>query len=264
MTRVAVDSPAVSVNRLSCTVGGDPGRVILRDLELALHAGKVASLVGPNGVGKTTLARVLAGIEPPSAGEVCRVSLTNRPNASMVFQEVDESLLPWASNLSNVTVGLEALGRDAAEARQEWERFAEEFDLDDLLPMDQLVSRSSGGQRQMVALVRSAIVRPALLVLDEALSRIDPVHKGRWIRFVRRFARRFGTAVFLVTHDLDLAILVSDVVFVMTWDKNGSAELLPPILMEREQVFDEDWQGRAGQSYLAARRRVEEALKVRE
>ncbi|MFN3686820.1 ABC transporter ATP-binding protein [Salinarimonas sp.] len=180
----------------------------LLDIDLEVAPGDVVALVGRSGSGKSTLLHILAGLIRPSAGAVFvggeRVSGPS-PSRVVMFQE--PSLLPWMSVAQNVGLGLAFAGR-GAEAR------ARVADLLSLVALENLADRNvqdlSGGQQQRVALARSLAVEPALLMLDEPFSALDAFTRAALQRDVRAIARRLGTTLVLVTHDIAEAALMAD------------------------------------------------------
>lgn len=181
----------------------------LLDIDLEVAPGDVVALVGRSGSGKSTLLHILAGLIRPSAGAVFvggeRVSGPS-PSRVVMFQE--PSLLPWMSVAQNVGLGLAFAGRGGAEAR------ARVADLLSLVALENLADRNvqdlSGGQQQRVALARSLAVEPALLMLDEPFSALDAFTRAALQRDVRAIARRLGTTLVLVTHDIAEAALMAD------------------------------------------------------
>ena len=180
----------------------------LTDVSLVLVSGRHTACVGPSGGGKSTLLRLLAGLEAPSAGCVLMQGETvsepgrilvppHRRRLGMVFQDL--ALWPNLSVLDNVRLGL--TGRSAS--REESTGRAREALV--LCDIDRLASRKpgeiSGGEQQRVALARAVAVRPAFLLLDEPFSGLDLGTKGRLLDRVRQLSHDERFTVMLVTHD---------------------------------------------------------------
>ncbi|MEJ8815676.1 ABC transporter ATP-binding protein [Variovorax ureilyticus] len=179
-------------------------RHVLRDIDLDIPAGQFVSLIGPSGVGKSTLLRLVAGLEPPSDGRIDMLSRAPQPDIRMMFQE--DRLMPWRSVLRNVTLGLR--GRDA-QARA-------------LLAAVGLAGREndfpvvlSGGQRQRVALARALIHEPELLLLDEPFGALDAITRAAMQLLLEQLLARQPRTVLLVTHDVEEALMLSDRVLLM-------------------------------------------------
>jgi sulfonate transport system ATP-binding protein len=199
------------------------GRVVLADLDLAVAPGSFVSVVGRSGEGKSTLLRLLAGLERPDAGAVCLDGAPVAglsPDVTMMFQ--DARLLPWQSVLGNVGV---ARGPD-------WRRQA----LSALAAVG-LAERAgewpavlSGGQKQRVALARALVCRPGLLLLDEPLGALDALTRGEMQRLIERIWRQAGFTAVLVTHDVAEAVALSDRVLVL---RGGRVTLDLPVELPR-------------------------------
>jgi len=179
-------------------------RQVLRDIDIDIPAGQFVSLIGPSGVGKSTLLRIIAGLEPLSAGAVELESVNPRPDIRMMFQE--DRLLPWRSVLRNVTLGLRngdeqarlMLSSVGLEGRE-----------------DEFPIVLSGGQRQRVALARALIHEPDVLLLDEPFGALDAITRAAMQMLLESLLARRPRTVVLVTHDVEEALLLSDRVLLM-------------------------------------------------
>ncbi|MFR9725142.1 ABC transporter ATP-binding protein [Streptomyces sp. MS19] len=192
--------PAVRAEALTRTYGG---RRVLDGLDLTLAPGEFAALVGRSGSGKSTLLRALAGIDH---GTGAAGTLSAPEDISVVFQ--DARLLPWKRVLDNVTLGLTApdaaaRGRTAlAEVGLAGRERAWPTEL-------------SGGEQQRVALARSLVRDPQLLLADEPFGALDALTRMRMHTLLRRLWDLHQPAVLLVTHDVDEAIALADRVLVL-------------------------------------------------
>ena len=190
------------------------------DVELRAAAGTVLALLGPNGAGKSTALRVIAGLQPASAGHV-RVGdqtwedhatgvrlATEQRSLGVVFQ--DYLLFPTMSALDNVAFGLRAKGVDKATAREKADEWLTRVDLHD--QAGRRPAQLSGGQAQRVALARALATTPDLLLLDEPLAALDAGTRMSVRGDLRRHLGEFEGATVLVTHDpLDALILADQV-----------------------------------------------------
>jgi sulfonate transport system ATP-binding protein len=197
-TRVADAPLAVSVRGLQRRYGE---RIVIDALDLQIREGEFVALLGESGCGKTTLLRALAGLDAPDAGQI---RAPERP--SVVFQE--HRLLPWATLWQNVALGHEhTIGRaGAARALAEVGLAGREEDWPRNL---------SGGQAQRVALARSLVRDPALLLLDEPFAALDALTRIKMHGLVKELVARHQPGVLLVTHDVDEALTLADRILVM-------------------------------------------------
>ena len=190
---------AVVVRGLARTFGN---RDVLRGIDLEIRRREFVALLGRSGSGKSTILRVLAGLDSGATGDVFVPA-----NRSVVYQE--PRLLPWAKVLDNVVLGLD--GRDAAArgraALGEVGLRGHEGDWPKTL---------SGGEAQRVALARALVRGPELLLLDEPFGALDALTRIRMHALVVRLCQTHHPAVLLVTHDVDEAILLADRVLVLT------------------------------------------------
>ncbi len=205
----SVSGAAVSLRKLAKRYAE---RTVLRCLSLEIGRGMFVSVVGRSGCGKTTLLRILAGLEGRDAGEVSvsgggdsTPGGHSRPDIRLMFQ--DARLLPWKSVVDNVRLGMSKSALPAAmEALREVGLESRATDWPATL---------SGGQRQRVALARALIHRPHLLLLDEPLGALDALTRIEMHALIERLWLESGFTTVLVTHDVQEAIALADRVLVM-------------------------------------------------
>ena len=183
---------------------------VLRGIDLHIPAGQFVAIVGQSGCGKSTLLRLIAGLEKPTAGSISFSDDTRAEDIRVMFQE--PRLLPWASVLSNVEVGL---GRDRqkTDAKVRAEQALGEVGLSD--KRDQWPSTLSGGQRQRVALARALVSHPRVLALDEPLGALDALTRISMQGLLNRVWDAQGFTSILVTHDVSEAVALADRVLVI-------------------------------------------------
>ena len=182
---------------------GFSGKAILRDITLDIREGEFVALIGRSGSGKSTLLRALAGLDDDAerAG-----SLTVPEKCSVLFQ--DSRLLPWENALDNVLIGVRDADRNARGRK--------------VLASVGLSGREtawpntlSGGEKQRVALARSLVRDPELLLADEPFGALDALTRLRMHALLFDLIAQYRPTVILVTHDVEEAMILSDRVLVM-------------------------------------------------
>lgn len=205
--------------------GDGPG---LDPISLEVGPGERLAVVGASGAGKTTLLRAIAGLAPVSAGaiDISGVDVTGLPpeRRDAVYLHQAPVLFPHLDVQENVAFPLRVRRRPEHEVR---ERVAAVLDAVRMRPLaGRAVSTLSGGQRHRVALARAIAARPAVLLLDEPLSALDPELRDEVRSVILALQEADGPALVLVTHDLDDAGLLADRVAVLVGRR--IAQVAPP------------------------------------
>src|ERR1035438_9801933 len=192
-----------------------PGQQAVREISLAIPRGSFFSLVGPSGCGKTTTLRLIAGFEQPTSGDILldgEIVNQRKPyerNVSTVFQNY--ALFPHLTARGNVEFGLKR-----HRAKDIDRRVREVLELVALTGKEtSRPAQLSGGERQRVALARSLVLQPDVLLLDEPLAALDPKLRKQMRGELKAMQRRAGVTFLLVTHDQEEALSMSDHLAVM-------------------------------------------------
>ncbi len=204
----------LALENVSRSFGGRPA---VRPVSLEVPRGKTTVLLGESGSGKSTLLRLMAGLIHPDSGRVLFEGEPMTPERAPVLRRrmgfglQSGGLFPHLTAADNVTLLARAL--DWPRSRRE-ERMAQ---LGQLVQLQEEVlvrwpAQLSGGQRQRVSLMRALMLEPTVLLLDEPLGALDPVTRGELQHELLRVFHAVGTTVVLVTHDLQEAALLGDLV----------------------------------------------------
>ena len=184
----------------------------LQDVDLDVASGQLTALLGPSGGGKSTLLRIIGGLDEPDSGSVVidGVEATGIPaqrrNVGFVFQHY--AAFKHLSVYRNVAFGLEIRKRPKAEIRQRVQELLELVHLDQFA--DRLPAQLSGGQRQRMALARALAVEPRVLLLDEPFGALDAKVRKELRDWLRRLHEEVHVTTVFVTHDQEEALEVAD------------------------------------------------------
>lgn len=196
---------------------GDGDVVALQKVDLTLRQGEFHSVIGSSGCGKSTLLKIMAGLTPPSRGRVVlsgRPVLGARPDIGMMFQQA--TLFPWRTTMQNILLPIEVReGRHAADAAKP--RAQALLELVGLKGFENVYpSQLSGGMAQRAAICRMLVSEPDVLLLDEPFSALDEITRDFMNMELQRICLERGASAFLVTHSISEAVILSDVVHVMS------------------------------------------------
>jgi len=176
------------------------------EINLTIPEGEFISLVGPSGCGKSTLLRLAAGLDSPTTGKVWfegRCIEGPSPQRGLVFQSYNA--FPWLTVRENVAFGLQEKGECANGKVKEWLEFMGLSEFADSFP-----KALSGGMRQRLAIARTMIVEPRLLLLDEPFGALDETRRDSMQQLLLKAVRQTKCTVILVTHDLRESVLLAD------------------------------------------------------
>ncbi len=212
--------------------------VALGHINFTVCKGEIVCVVGPSGVGKTTMLRCLAGLQRPTSGTVtCAGHPVESPPKEMavVFQDYSRSLMPWLRVTANITLALsnEKIGR----ARKK-EMAAEVLATVGLEGVGSSYPwQLSGGMQQRVAIARALVGRPAIVLMDEPFASVDAQTRADLEDMVIDLRARLGVTVLLVTHDIDEAVYLGDRVVVLSGKPATVEEIIDVDLGEhRDQI----------------------------
>ena len=206
------------ITNLEKVYGSGAGAVVaLGGIDLEVADGELVCVVGPSGCGKTTLLRCIAGLLPPTRGEVfvddVRVTKPH-PAMAVVFQEYGRSLYPWLTVQQNVTLPLRARKLPNREAATRTSEALASVGLADAAKRHPW--QLSGGMQQRVAIARALACRPKILLMDEPFASVDAQTREDLEDLVLDLRDRYEMDVLFITHDIDEAVYLADRVVVLS------------------------------------------------
>lgn len=206
--------------------GTDGETQALSHLSLSLKQGDFVSIVGPSGCGKSTLLSIISGLIPPECGKV----ILHGSHIGYMLQK--DHLLEWRNVYRNIILGLEIQHKITDGTRDNAYGLLEQYGLADFT--NAKPSELSGGMRQRVALIRTLILEPDLLLLDEPFSALDYQTRLSVGDDIGQIIRKENKTAILVTHDLAEAISLADRVIVLT-ERPASVKTIVPISFPAEK-----------------------------
>ena len=186
------------------------GTVVLQDVSFEIKEGEFVSIVGKSGAGKTTLARLILGLEEPNAGEVYFKGINIKNADSLKIQEIrrkiggiyqDYKLLPTKTVYENVSYIMAVEGKDNDEIDTEVPKILEIIGLKD--KVNNFPSELSGGEQQRLAIARALVNHPDVIIADEPTGNLDPYNAYEVISLLQKI-NQAGKTVILATHDRDI------------------------------------------------------------
>lgn len=209
----------------------------LEDISFSIKEGEFVSILGPSGCGKSTILSIIAGIIQQTEGNVL---LKGKPmktsTQSIGYMLQQDYLFPWKTISQNVLLGPKISQMKSATIKDEAVQLLNEVGLSQV--EDAYPDSLSGGMRQRVALVRTLITNPEILLLDEPFSALDFLTKLKLEDLVSKLLKTYEKTAVLVTHDIAEAISMSDRIFIMNNDPGKIAKIFEvPIELRQERPF---------------------------
>jgi molybdate transport system ATP-binding protein/molybdate/tungstate transport system ATP-binding protein len=219
------------------------GAFELRSINLEIERGEYFAILGPTGAGKTRLLEIIAGLQPPSSGEVWiadeNVTALPPDRRRVGFMYQDYLLFPHLTVRKNIMFGLHDMAKQ--------ERLQRVDEISNLLGLDHLLDRHvtglSGGEQQRIALARALAPQPRVLLLDEPLSALDPRNRRAVRRELTDLHQKFGTTTIHVTHDFEEALVVADRLAVMNKGEIVQVGMAEDVVHKPRSTFVADFFG---------------------
>jgi len=188
---------------------------VLEDINYRIGEGKFLSIVGSSGCGKTTLLRIIAGLEQASDGQVLlggkRIDYANEL-IGLVFQQY--ALFPWRTALKNIQMGLEIMGLSKNDCLLTSLEYVKAFGLSGF--ENRYPHELSGGMQQRVAIARTLVMNPKLVLMDEPFGSLDSQTRNELQSFLLNIWKERGETILFVTHNVDEAVFLSDEIILLS------------------------------------------------
>lgn len=181
--------------------GGAP---LLKDISFSLEKNEFLSIVGSSGCGKSTIIKLVAGIEKATSGTIKGESIGYMPQRDL--------LLPWRTVLENIMLPVEIKKQNIKEGEKKAIDYLKKVHLEEY--QDRLPQELSGGMRQRVSFLRTLLTEGDILLLDEPFSALDAITKGNLQQWLLETLKEFDKSVVFITHDINEAIFLSDRILV--------------------------------------------------
>lgn len=228
--------------------------LVLDNITFGIEDGEFLVVVGPTGCGKTTLVKLLAGLLEPTMGNIYingqnTTQYSIQENISVVFQE--DSLLPWRNVKKNIQIPLEIkkMPKDRVEKKtREMLNLLALEEYEDYMP-----SQLSRGMRQRVAIARSYISEPSIIIMDEPFGHFDATSREHIEKMIIDVWQKTGATILFVTHNIEEAVFLASRIIVLSQKPTHIKEIIPINLKHPRDYTDPD--------FLQIRKRVTDLIK---
>lgn len=182
----------------------DGGIQLLKDISFSLEKNEFLSIVGSSGCGKSTIIKLIAGIEKADSGTIKGLSTGYMPQRDL--------LLPWRTVLQNIMLPVELNKKNREEGKKKAIEYLKKLHLDEY--KDKLPQELSGGMRQRVSFLRTLLTETDILLLDEPFSALDAITKEYLQKWLLDTLKEFNKSIIFITHDINEALFLSDRILV--------------------------------------------------
>lgn len=228
---------------------------VLENINFQVEANEFVCIVGASGCGKSTLLNIIAGLIPPTSGQVLvdgKIVFGPGADRGMIFQNY--SLFPWLTVADNIGFGLELKKISPAAKKEQINYFLEVVGLSKFAQA--YPKELSGGMKQRVAIARSLANQPEVLLMDEPFGALDAQTKEQMQQFLFQLWQQTSTTILMITHDVEEAIFLSQRIYVMTANPGRIKEEIPINLPQNR-----DLEIKLSPEFLAIKKTVIHALR---
>ena len=210
--QAAAKRPHITIRRLSKRFNE---MVVYDKFDLDIPRGKIISVFGPNGCGKSTLINLMAGLIPKDGGEILFDGMrVEDVKIGYVFQNYREALFPWLRARENIEYPLKFMKLPKPERRRRVEALVARLGV--RIDLNRYPYEMSGGQQQLISIMRALVIEPEVLFLDEPFSALDYEMTLFMREQLQRVFMDTGTTTIIVSHDLEEAVYVADEILLLT------------------------------------------------
>lgn len=178
--------------------------ILIKDISFSLEKNEFLSIVGSSGCGKSTIIKLIAGIEKADSGKIKGLSTGYMPQKDL--------LLPWRTVLENIVLPVELNKKSLEEGKQKAEEYLKKLNLAEY--KNKLPHELSGGMRQRVSFLRTLLTEADILLLDEPFSALDAITKEYLQKWLLDTLKEFNKSIIFITHDINEALFLSDRILV--------------------------------------------------
>lgn len=196
-------------------------KLLLKNISLTLKKGEFLSIVGSSGCGKSTIIKLIAGIEKADSGSIVSSSIGYMPQKDL--------LLPWRTVLENILLPFEINGKDLKEGKKLALEYLKKLKLDGY--SNSFPNELSGGMKQRISFLRTLMTQGEILLLDEPFSALDMITKEQLQRWLLEILKEFNKSVIFITHDINEAIFLSNRILVC---KNSPMDSFQEFIISEE------------------------------
>jgi len=190
------------------------GELIFKDISLNLSKEEFVSILGPSGIGKSTLFDIISGLKKPESGKVLINGIDKTEQTGIVsYMHQKDLLLPWRTVLENGAVPLEIKGMKKKDARDKVMEILDIFGLQE--HKDKYPSQLSGGMRQRASLLRTYLFSKEVMLLDEPFGGLDALTKHKMQEYLLKVQEKIHASILFITHDIEEAIFLSDRIYIL-------------------------------------------------
>jgi NitT/TauT family transport system ATP-binding protein len=206
----------IELNNVSKHFIDEDGSVknVIKDLTLNIENSVFYTLIGPNASGKSTLINLISGLFKPNAGTINSISEKDSIRIGYIWQDYRSTLLPWLNIAENIALPLRIEGKPKVERLKCANDILNKYDI--RLDLKEKIYNLSGGQQQLVGLLRGIIINPDLLLFDEPLSALDQLNSWKMAFIIERIWLILKVPVLFISHDIDEAVLLADEILLMS------------------------------------------------